>query len=440
MTIKIQTMKVSNIQIASILFVATFGFPFFSFSQSDNCSNLLQYGIYNTIKEQTNDSDYKQQMRKVCDILETANQQFDAGSSRASLSIPGVGIGGNKSYTREEISELKKIYCEETFEESDVKRFRSIYSRIISSDVLDSYLKCQELSKNSNLPYELNVTVTDPEFSHVTIAMRPVSKGRPKHPKLAPFQIDTTKFKIIEPALYEVAKKGGDLDQAYAIGLERIIRKPDNFIQVGDKKFLAPPSQIVIQMDNDIIPINIPAIALNTQPVYLRSPMIGEIITSVLEPDMFFQLYDKDEWMLANGDPIPSHASTLRELYGETVPDLRGVFLRGKNYGIDIARGNPEGDLANGKFQSDALKSHTHPLTNLNMSRDNLGPGRTRDENFNGAEFSSLQGGGRQKPNDLFKIEPVGELESRPKNVTVSFYIRIAVKQKEDNILPLSQK
>src|SRR5690606_23793134 len=118
---------------------------------------------------------------------------------------------------------------------------------------------------------EVNVTVTDPEFSHVTIAMRPVSKGRPKHPKLAPFHIDTTKFKIIEPALYEVAKKSGDLDQAYAIGLERIIRKPDNFIQVGDKKFLAPPSQIVIQMDNDIIPINIPAITLNTQPVYLRS-------------------------------------------------------------------------------------------------------------------------------------------------------------------------
>src|SRR5690606_418876 len=129
-----------------------------------------------------------------------------------------------------------------------------------------------------------------------------------------------------EPALYEVAKKSGDLDQAYAIGLERIIRKPDNFIQVGDKKFLAPPSQIVIQMDNDIIPINIPAITLNTQPVYLRSPMIGEIITSVLEPDMFFQLYDKDEWMLANGDPIPPHASVFKSFYGDQVPDLRGIF------------------------------------------------------------------------------------------------------------------
>src|SRR5690606_10842680 len=124
-----------------------------------------------------------------------------------------------------------------------------------------------------------------------------------------------------------------------------------------------------------------------------------EIITSVLEPDMFFQLYDKDEWMLANGDPIPPHASVFKSFYGDQVPDLRGIFLRGKNYGIDLKRGNPEGDVANGTFQLESFKRHDHPLTNLNIRSDNLWKGRHDSRDLNGSEFSRLTGNMRQLSN-----------------------------------------
>jgi hypothetical protein len=141
--------------------------------------------------------------------------------------------------------------------------------------------------------------------------------------------------------------------------------------------------------------------------------LVGDIKTSMLTPAEFVTVTGDDTWVLADGRDLDNAPETTDSKYKEVkgtsiVPDLRGMFLRGKNNGRSDGNENPDGDLALGTYQADEFKEHNHSYDRAN--------------NFSGLLVGSSPTG--------FIVQGTttgnaGGNETRAKNVTVNFYIKI---------------
>jgi hypothetical protein len=118
-------------------------------------------------------------------------------------------------------------------------------------------------------------------------------------------------------------------------------------------------------------------------------------------------------WLLCNGEPVPEgevYDDLRLILDDEKLPDLRGVFLRG----LDLGRGLDQ-ERVLGSFQDDAFKSHDHGLEDKTEVMDH------KDQGMRFQMHGSGSGG--MGPN---RTRIAGsEVETRPKNVAVSFIIKI---------------
>lgn len=89
---------------------------------------------------------------------------------------------------------------------------------------------------------------------------------------------------------------------------------------------------------------------------------VGSIIYSMLTEAQFQAQNTSpspERWILADGSSVVG--SKYATVTGNsTVPDLRGVMVRGKNGARGAGTGNPDGDLALGTYTADRNKSHTH--------------------------------------------------------------------------------
>lgn len=131
---------------------------------------------------------------------------------------------------------------------------------------------------------------------------------------------------------------------------------------------------------------------------------VGTIMHSLLT-EAQFQAQMGIGWVLMNGRSISG--STLSSLTGAvTIPDARGVVLRGKDHG---AGKNPDGDTAIGTYQADAFESHTHQGDNSSIT--------------SGANNYFL-GTGAAQHRDLVTGSSGGN-ETRMKNITVNIFIKI---------------
>lgn len=136
-----------------------------------------------------------------------------------------------------------------------------------------------------------------------------------------------------------------------------------------------------------------------------KTDAIGDVRTSFLTLAQFQAQMDST-WVLCDGQAVIG--SEYESITGQSnIPDLRGRFLRGKDHGATGV--NPDGDLALGSAQSDAFASHQHG--NVLQSVGGVGPvdsgGGSSELDFTGATGSA------------------GGNETRPKNVTVNYFIKI---------------
>ena len=109
---------------------------------------------------------------------------------------------------------------------------------------------------------------------------------------------------------------------------------------------------------------NAAASAIGALANYLRTRIlpVGSVVYSMLDEATFQAECGDTTWFLANGQ---SCAGTLYEsVSGNSVtPDLRGIFIRGKNYSRSTSTGNPDGDLAVGTYTADRFGTHNHTVT-----------------------------------------------------------------------------
>lgn len=138
-------------------------------------------------------------------------------------------------------------------------------------------------------------------------------------------------------------------------------------------------------------------------------PPVGSVTGSILS-EASFSAETGGTWVLADGRNI--NGTVLSRLAGiSNVPDFRGLFLRAANGNRDDGQGNPEGDLELGSYQGDVFESHQHP-----------GPG-----------VSGLASGPVVAGHGVPTLETAasflsgfaGGVETRPRNATVNFFIRV---------------
>ncbi len=136
---------------------------------------------------------------------------------------------------------------------------------------------------------------------------------------------------------------------------------------------------------------------------------IGSIIHSALSVVQFQSQIVIGSWALADGSTC--EGTRYEELTGNaTVPDLRGMFLRGKNNGRSDGSENPDGDLAIGQYQDSEVYTHNHTMTTVYAYGSNsYSPSEQTSVAVSGSKASSSSGGA----------------ESRPKNLTTNIFIRV---------------
>lgn len=137
---------------------------------------------------------------------------------------------------------------------------------------------------------------------------------------------------------------------------------------------------------------------------------VGSIIHSMLTEATFNSLYGSNKWIIADGRSVSG--SSYAAYVGSNVPDLRGIFLRGKNNGV-FSR-NADGELALGTYKSDRLRAHSHVLTGYT--------GSGVASMTNAPELKTVSGVGKVNTS---VANSTLEGDTAPSSVTVNIFIRI---------------
>lgn len=202
------------------------------------------------------------------------------------------------------------------------------------------------------------------------------------------------RLESIEDALSQLEAQAGKIDVASVqAGLEKLSAFRTQVEQVAEADFLIKMEKRISDIETGIS----------------RHSPVGTIVSSLLNPRNFQRLAG-DDWVLADGREVPEGSIISR------IPDLRGVFLRGMNSGRDDGKEDPDGNgRIVGEFQYDEFKSHTHSFAQSI---------RRADHGFGGGPYShpwELYGNG----GNFLRLNSAGGSETRPKNVSVYFYIKV---------------
>jgi hypothetical protein len=145
----------------------------------------------------------------------------------------------------------------------------------------------------------------------------------------------------------------------------------------------------------------------------LNSPK-GIIVASLVAPDLNGWMPNTNHtWAVCDGDPAKKSLVIGIGLPGDSIPDLRGVFLRGLDFissGRPTTGLDPDATRAAGSYQVDAFASHAHGTQGY------VSLGGNPVDNFDHGPFSLLSSSG---------TSATGGPETRPRNVAVYYYIKV---------------
>lgn len=161
---------------------------------------------------------------------------------------------------------------------------------------------------------------------------------------------------------------------------------------------------------------------------------VGSVIPSVLTEAQFQSQNTNptpETWVLADGRDVSG--SSYQLVTGQTtIPDMRGVSVRGKNNGRSDGNQNPDGDLTLGQFTASRFTNHNHGFNDPghvhSMSPDFGNAGTNYNSGNNRQAYAITPfGTGQQTASSHTNINFVGEggNDTAPSNVTLNYFIRI---------------
>lgn len=155
---------------------------------------------------------------------------------------------------------------------------------------------------------------------------------------------------------------------------------------------------------------------------------IGAVQSSVLSLAQF-QAQNGTGWILADGSNVAGSAyATI--LGTSNVPDMRGVYLRGKNNGRADGNQDPIGEQSLGTFENDQFQGHFHAQNEPVIwgAAPTATPTRyvgTTTEANSGTPTPPYNGSIGAPTTDGSNGTPRTGVETRVKSVVVNHFIRI---------------
>lgn len=156
----------------------------------------------------------------------------------------------------------------------------------------------------------------------------------------------------------------------------------------------------------------------------LEGEAVGSIVSS-MKDETAFQTAKGAGWVLADGRSVTG--SRYANITGNnTIPDLRGLFLRHGNYDSGV---NPDGNQSPGYYQTDTIASHKHnstinnPYSFMSLKKfpaDTGWPYQTTEEGID-EEWNILN----FEMNMTLQIANQGVSQGNPINTTINWFVRI---------------
>jgi len=376
--------------------------------QDNPCLPLLQDGLYKHVIEKkvtSFDSNLKT-------YFESSTFKEDFKDNKWNLGIDGVIPVGDSGLMQEigldfgasenEINKFQQKIREAKSIKINDKFYQSSVVAVPDVGLAKVYSECVIKNKNYGFTIKTLETPSKVVFS-ISYSKRLSSDPTPT----------VKNFKVLgSTRIIQGLKSGDKIPDEFSISCERY-----------------PENELILSINTDRE--NLVQVVEAIETGFGKEFPIGSVITSILDWNSFSQITEDkassewdaetSKWAPADGRNIS--ASKLTRKTGQAnVPDLRGVFLRGLNsfdpfYRIkptEVGQLDPDGDERSvGDFQMDTIKSHSHNLFHYNQTekiekRDNYDRDRLVPSN-----------------NVNKKTENFGGKETRPKNRTVFYYIRI---------------
>jgi len=160
---------------------------------------------------------------------------------------------------------------------------------------------------------------------------------------------------------------------------------------------------------------------LYKKPSQLNSNPVGAIISSIIPSKEFLNNEMKKYWVEADGRDVEQDWAYAKLPSKPTkIPDLRGMFLRGRNKFSDFKgertdKWSDPGKRNNDGYQDEQIKNHNHRVPFRSQQAGHEGRGR----------IAAMTSYGVIWYNHASCEMAAGGKETRPKNIAVYYYIRI---------------
>lgn len=381
-----------------------------------DCSELLKYGIFNRFNESNNVADYSLIQQEVSNSLKEQSSTSNGGEV-------GYKKIFNAKLNKSEAELMERISSSASLNETETKAISNSSASFISPDMLTAYNECLTLCDKGGLRFKASFP-TDRRMFSITVDLK---YKRPdnvlRDPIVQGIYIAPKGCYECEGLLVDMASRNDTIKQGttYTIRCTRNISDTSFKLSGTGKLVTATDAHIRIETDLGNYEFRVPPL-LADNPEFKKG--VGEIIASMLTEEKFLETYGKKDWRLANGDDAPRDSEYFRyidkyqpHLNGK-LPDLRGRFLRGFNNEAIV---NPDNNPL-GSIQEDAFQGHNH--TNKTTYMENAGGNGADGLGFGSAKrtYNRFNQGTHEVSG--FGIPRVAT-ETRPKNVTVNYFIRI---------------
>ena len=390
--------------------IVFFYFFLLGYGQSSECAFLLTDGIRNYIKTNSYEKDYDLVRSEVCRAYNSYKSSGNTASASAKYKLI---FKGKASYSKSEIEAIGEASCNHSLNVSDYVSNKSQYSEIIDPNWAKVVETCIINSANG-VKYEIEQS-NDGYLGELEITVTYVGPDKSLAPTVT--SISANPAYLVTMGELEVGKV---LNRAYSMKVTRKRMDATEPQIVAGKEVLLPSTifKIGVSTGQDLN-IVYPVVPYE-KPIEITYG-VGEIVASMLNKETFLTKHNKDGqiWMLAEGNEVPKGTS-FRKYLDENFPDkngicpdLRGVFLRGKNYDRDTTSGNADGDLPLGKYQPDAFRIHNHGYSDWHANLPagiHSGPVKPNPGHNTDVPRTTGNAGGN---------------ETRSRNVTVNYFIRI---------------
>lgn len=362
------------------------------------CNELLKHGIVDRVREQKIDNRSTVIQNQICAAYNSYKSDAKSGGIKANYEV----FGGSANYSGTQIESVGKVMCESNFSDSASKALLETSSDKINPDAVGAWRICAEQYADG-LRAE-----TDFRNDNGTVAISlryVVPSGSKSYPEFSGVVVSPSMAFTCKGPLAKA--KDGTKFSTDSIGMlcERNMAYKESTLADGSV-ILVSPATISVITTAGTITRHVAAVFKSPPPVPQR---LGDVVASLLSEASFREINGRG-WVLADGRAVPG--TQYEKIVAAKVPDLRGIYLRGKNYERDKASGNADGDLPIGAFQKFEIIKHSHSTVQMIF-----------DNNVDGVD--SAKQNSYEHHNEDRQTGEYGGNEVRPNSVTINYFVKV---------------